>query len=423
MGSRIPSRRPIELGADDWVDEAFDEDEDIPDAAAEGRLVERLVADIAALEARLLKDRAFEADRAGDAQIAAESARAYAAIWARIGSWYAGINAAAMALVAGNPETAQELAGRVLKRLPGDPKDYWAAATRAEAFLLSGERAKGLQALKAAGAAADANDSARASTMLQLRRLAPRLQLDMGEVEAQLGVRRVAVVAGHLFRGGEMDAATQAKASEVVRAGAEEIFARQNIGNVFGALASGSDIVIAEAALDRGQPFHAVIPFPLERFTELSVDIGDAQGAVRWRERLGAVLQRAASLTLVDDEPPLDRDLDGHFFHAFRFMAGFAMMRAAVLETECRLIAVTDGAAAANMAGASRARCGLDRRGARRRHDRVSVQAQGAGRPCARGNGVSSGRASVGHRGRARRRGGDQEGPRRSQQGFLDRAA
>ena len=66
------------------------------------RTIETLVGDLAGLEARLLKDMAFEADPAGDPKLAAESQHAYEAIWRRIGSWYAGINAAAMALVAGD---------------------------------------------------------------------------------------------------------------------------------------------------------------------------------------------------------------------------------------------------------------------------------------------------------------------------------
>ncbi len=338
--------------AGDWVDDAFDSDDD---GGGGSRSVETLVGDLAALEARVLKDNAFEKTPAGDPAIAEESGRAYEAIWKRIGSWYAGVNAAAMALVHGDAKRARALAAEVLRRLPDDPKTYWAAATRAEALLISGDASGGLAALARAAAAPDATDSTRASTMLQLRRLAPHLELDLKAASAELGVRSVAVVTGHLFRGGEMDAAAQAKADDAIRAEAERILKEQNVGNVFGGLACGADIVIAEAALDLGIPFHAVLPFPVERYVALSVSIGDVEGVTPWRERLDAVLERAASFTLIDDEQPLDRDLDGHFFYGFRFMAGLAIMRAETLETECRLIAVTDGTEAVNMAGANRA--------------------------------------------------------------------
>ncbi len=343
------------LVADEWIDEVFEDDEDVS-AEVGLREVERLTADLAALEARLLKDAAFEAGEAGDKAIAAESGRAYEAIWRWAGSWYAGVNAAAMTLVAGNAEAAKGLAGEVLTRLPDEPKDYWAAATRAEALFISGDNKSGIASLAQAALAEDATDSGKASTVLQLTRLASSLGIDVEEVRMKLGVKSVALVTGHLFRGGEMDAEAQAQAARSIRVQAEAIFVERKIGNLFGALACGTDIVVAEAALDCAIPFHAVIPFPLGRFAELSVDIGDPKDAAgSWRKRFDHVLAHAASLTIVDDEMPLERDLDGHFYYGFRFMAGQVLIRASVLQTECRLIAVTDGSEAINMAGTSRA--------------------------------------------------------------------
>ena len=343
------------IATDEWIDEAFEDDEEEGREAADARLVERLTADLAALEARILKDRAF-AGAEPDAAAAAGSGDAYAAIWRRLGSWYGGVNAASMALAAGKAEEARRLAGEVLARLPDRPTQYWAAATAAEALLVSGERKRGLKMLAQAAEAADASDAHKASTALQLKRLAPRLDLDMGEVIAALQVKSVALVTGHLFRGAEMDLAAQAEAGAAIRAAAEAIFRERKVGNLFGALACGSDIVVAEAALDAGIPFHAVIPFPLTRFTEMSVAIGDPEGAAgHWQGRFDDVLQRAASLTLMDDETPRERDLDGYFFYGFRFAVGLALMRAEALMAECRLIAVTDGAEAKNVAGSNRA--------------------------------------------------------------------
>jgi CRP-like cAMP-binding protein len=342
------------IATSDFIDEGFDDDEEV--AAPDSTAVERLVADLAALEARLLKDHAFAAGDGAESALAAESHRAYAAIWRRVGNWYAGVNAAAMALASGDTGEAKALAGEILKRLPKEPKDYWAAATRAEALFLSGDNDAGMAALRHAGETQDATESSRASTSLQLRRLAPRLGLEMNQVSAALGIRSVLLVTGHLFRGVEMSAEVQAEAAERIRAQTEAILKDRNAGNVFGALASGTDIVVAETALDLGIPFHAVLPFPVARYAELSVAIGDPPDASgHWRKRFDDVLARAASLTLTDDELPLDRDLDGHFYYSFRFMAGMALMRAELLEAECRLLAVTDGASAKNIAGSSRA--------------------------------------------------------------------
>jgi hypothetical protein len=178
----------------------------------------------------------------------------------------------------------------------------------------------------------------------------------LDQVAAALGIGPVLVVTGHLFRGSEMDRAAQVETEAAIQREAEAILTARKAGTIFGALASGTDIIIAETALDLGIPFNAVLPFPVERYAELSVAIGDPAGeAGTWRKRFDEVLSRAASLTLADDELPLERDLDGHFYYSFRFMAGLAMMRADVLEAECRLLAVTDGTKARNIAGSSRA--------------------------------------------------------------------
>ena len=47
-----------------------------------------------------------------DKGLAKASGRAYEAIWRWAGSWYAGVNAAAMALVAGDGKTAKGFAAR-----------------------------------------------------------------------------------------------------------------------------------------------------------------------------------------------------------------------------------------------------------------------------------------------------------------------
>ena len=75
---------------------------------SDGRAVETLVGDLAGARGAAFEGLApSRADAAGDAKIAAESQRAYEAIWRRIGSWYAGVNAAAMALVAGDAEEGE----------------------------------------------------------------------------------------------------------------------------------------------------------------------------------------------------------------------------------------------------------------------------------------------------------------------------
>ena len=138
---------------------------------------------------------------------------------------YAGINAASMALASGDAEEARRLAKEIARPLSNSSGRYWDAAT-----LRGGAAHRRRPRGRHGGAEArrrrpDATDSSRASTALQFRRLAPLLKLDIRETSEVLGIKSVALITGHLFRAGEMDAASQAAAGKAVRAQAEAILA------------------------------------------------------------------------------------------------------------------------------------------------------------------------------------------------------
>ena len=191
-----------------------------------------------------------------------------------------------------------------------------------------------------------ADDGAKASTILQFRRLASVLDADMEVLVNALGPRNVAVISGHMFRGKELDEAAQVATEASIRKRAEEVFAAHNVGIVYGALAAGADIILAETALALGAELDVVLPFATERFIETSVKIGDPPGKPgKWEKRFRAILeggQGVRSLTIMDPTDPVDRDLDGYFFYAFRYAAGCALQRAAMLQTRCRLVVVSD---------------------------------------------------------------------------------
>jgi len=133
----------------------------------------------------------------------------------------------------------------------------------------------------------------------------------------------------------------------------------QHVGVVYGALAAGADIIFAETALALGAEFAAVLPFTTERFIETSVKIGDPPGqADKWEKRLRAILDGSrgpCSLTLMDPTEPAERGLGSYYFYAFRYAGGLALQRAAVLQTNCRLIAVSDAAGPDSFGGTNRA--------------------------------------------------------------------
>jgi hypothetical protein len=57
----------------------------------------------------------------------------------------------------------------------------------------------------------------------------------------------------------------------------------------------------------------------------------------------------------MDPADPPERELDSYFFYAFRYAAGCALQRAAMLQTRCRLAVVSDEAEIDTLAGTNRA--------------------------------------------------------------------
>ena len=108
---------------------------DRPHATA---LAPDLAEDLAALAARLAKDRALASVGAERTARARQAAESYEAIYRRMGRPYTCINAATMWLVAGEGDRAKELAfvasDLCARATPSSREDeYWLAATQAEA--------------------------------------------------------------------------------------------------------------------------------------------------------------------------------------------------------------------------------------------------------------------------------------------------
>lgn len=265
--------------------------------------------DVAALRARIEKDRGHLAD----------AARRYGEIYARTGGYYSGINAATLALLSGDARHAAEIA-RSLK-VEGD--DYYAHATRAEAALILGDRDAARRHLEAASTSDD--HAARATTRAQLARIC-----DDPAVLAPLAPPDVIHYAGH--RSPRVDDSYAARvASEL-----------DGVGFGFGSLACGADILFVEALLARGAEAHVVLPFNVDEFKEASV-------VPAWRGRFDACLARAASVTYATEDSYLGDDL--LFAYAAQLAMGLARLRARFLGAAVRQVAVWDGRPAPGPAG------------------------------------------------------------------------
>jgi len=347
LGLAHPGTVPARL----FFADAEPDDDGGPGEEAEARLPV-LVEDIAAIEARARKEMAFATGAAGDRQnYAAISARLYETVFAATGGTYAGINAAMMFSVAGNAKRSAALARKILAGLGKTPEGYWPNATAGEAHLLLGQETAALAAFAAAAHQADVSDGRLSSTRLQLRRIGAHAGISVDHVLARLPVGGVAVYCGRSFAG--LDGGAQRELEEMLRPRIAAALAAEGIRYVFGSLAAGSDILIAEAALSAGCDLHVVLPCPVDSFVATSV--GLPEDGERWETRFRACLNRSTSLTTAVDLPPAKRAQDAHLYHGFRLAAGLALMHADMLTAEGVMLAAFLGGTASNLPGLSQA--------------------------------------------------------------------
>ena len=296
-----------------------------------------------AIGARLLKDRALAAPPGPGRQEALTLAHeAYHAIYRDSGDSFPGINAATLALLAGDAAQARALAAALLD----DPAvaaagDYYKAATRAEALLLLGRTDEVTDTLASEAIRASGDYGGRSSTLRQLNMIAA--QLGMGEearaaLLAPLAPPRVAHYCGHMFGA---DPAAEAP----IRAALEALLDAEGIGFAYGALACGADIILAEALLARGVELHVVLPFEEQDFLLQSV----RPGGEEWEARYRACRDRAASTVFAS--PMAFFGNPAQYGYASRTAMGLARLRAEHLGAEALQIAIWDGIASDGPAG------------------------------------------------------------------------
>jgi len=305
-----------------------------------------LAEDIAALSARIAKDRALQAEPPERATLAAVAAEAYEDVYRRLHRSYAAVNAATLWRIADRVDHAHALAREVLELVARDlaalagPKDsshYWAWATRAEALLVLGDTAGTIQALAAAAEGARDNFGARATTRRQLKFLCAALEIPDETVVAQLAQPEVLHFCGHMTAPAGTPARFPFEQQEAVTQAVRARLQARKIGFAHGSLACGADIIVAEIALELGAELHLVLPFETEEFIAISV----APGGAGWTERFRRCLAAATSVTIASDSAYNGDDV--LFAYAARIATGQALNRAASLDTVAWQLAIFDG--------------------------------------------------------------------------------
>jgi hypothetical protein len=253
-------------------------------------LDKRVETDARSLLGRLKKDQAFAAT--GEARsVKFREARAlyegafHTATVADPEAYYPAINAATLALFDGDAETAGRLAGQVLELLApriANPDQvvadsYWVLATALEAHLVRGDLDAAHGMVEQVVAAAGRDDAALATTGRQLERIVAAKKIDFSVLRAFQPPTVVHFV-------GDAIAAQAATAAADIAALVEGM----RIGAAYGSLASGADIVFAEALLGQGVAVNIVLPFAADDFIEQLVRPAGEAWVPRFEDCLAA---------------------------------------------------------------------------------------------------------------------------------------
>lgn len=293
--------------------------------------------------ARLLKDRALALPEGDARRVALEAAlEAYHRIYVESGDYFPGVNAATLALLAGQLERARSIAEALLSDAKVDAAaDYYAAVTRAEAMLLLGRPNEVIAALRTPPVQTSRDFGARSTTWRQLAMVANHLGL-AEEVRdgllVPLSPPRAAHYCGHMF-------AVDPVAEVRLRGEIDAALTAEDIGFAYGALACGADILFAEAVLARGAELHIVLPFAEEDFLAQSV----LPGGEGWEARYRLCLAGAASVTFASEMEFFGDP--AQYGYASRMAMGLARLRAQHLVSEAVQIVVWDGKGADGAAG------------------------------------------------------------------------
>jgi tetratricopeptide (TPR) repeat protein len=259
-------------------------------------------------------------------------------------AWYTGINAATVAVLRREVETARAIAAEVrdvcLRALDAEPNagaQYWRQATLGEAALILGDVQSAVAHYAHAVRMAGRRYGDLSTTRRQARLLLSHLPNAPQEVAKALQIPPVLVFSGHMIDGPDRRAARfPASLEPLVRESIRAQVARTAPVALYGSAACGADILCLEAARELGIETHVVLPFPAEEFRHVSVDFAGGD----WGPRFDRALAAADSVTVTSDHHA--HGSLAAFEYANLVLTGMGRLRAEMLDAPCRALAVLD---------------------------------------------------------------------------------
>jgi class 3 adenylate cyclase len=314
-------------------------------------LDKRLETDARSLLGRLKKDQAFAETGEPRAVLFREARALYEGAFRSANvardpeAYYPAINAATMALFAGDAAAADRLAGKVLDLLEpriatldhGKAADrYWVLATALEAHLVRGDIDAARRLVDSVAAAAGSDNAALATTGRQLERIAAVKGLDASVLGAFVPPAVIHFV-GHMIAPPGKAGRFEAVQAATVAAEIASVLDGMRIGTAYGSLASGADILFAEALIGRGVALNVVLPFATQDFIAESV----RPAGEPWVGRFEACLAAARTVRFATEDAYLGDDQ--LFTYCSSLAMGLACLCARHMNAPLRQLAVWDG--------------------------------------------------------------------------------
>ena len=268
-------------------------------------------------------------------------------------AYYPAINAATLALLSGNADLSAHLGREVLDLLKtrldvalqwnsGDR--YWLLATALEAHLLVGDVASAKALIGPVIAANGSDYASLSSTGRQLERVVEAKGLPADVLSAFIPPC-VVHYTGHMIARPGKAGRFRAEQEATIAAEIDKLLDGLRIGAAYGALASGADLLFAEALIARGVALNVVLPFSNDDFIEQSV----RPAGESWVPRFVACLAAAKTVRYATEDQYLGDD------HLFNYCSGLAMglssLCARHMHAPVQQLAVWDGLAREAVAG------------------------------------------------------------------------
>ena len=268
-----------------------------------------------------------------DSKYAILSRDTYAKNFSITKSYYTGINAATMSAIAGRAVQGREIATSVISLIEGSSTDFWELATLGEAYLLTKNRERSIEFyIKARQQAA--NDWGKVLSVHNQLWLLNHYVPVPKDVLRIFAPPEVVAFAGHMVdapnrKTPRFPSSIQSKVKEAIRGAIRTLHA--SIG--YCSLASGADILFAEAMAEEGGEVHILMPFAKSDFIHTSLNFAGEE----WVERFEKLLVKFPINYVIKDHYGGNDDL---FSLLGKVIFGSAILRSQTYHQEPFLLTV-----------------------------------------------------------------------------------